>query len=129
MNVSRLINAPLERVWEILIDTRLWPFWGPTVREVESPQRYISAGLIGRVKTAIGLWVNFEITGFEAYHYWDWEVAGVPATGHRLRRVGQDRCELIFEIPLVAAPYALVCQQATSRIAALAEGREEFQAD
>ncbi len=120
MQVARVINTSAERVWEILIDTRLWPVWGPSVQEVECAQRYISAGVSGRIKTAIGLWAEFTITEYKQLSYWGWKVAGVPATGHRLMRLSDQSCELIFELPFVAFPYALICRQAANRIAQLA---------
>ena len=121
MQVSSLINAPIEIVWEILIDTRQWPLWGPSVSAVDCPKQYISAGMRGRVKTAVGIWVPFAITLFEPPTYWNWKVAGIPATGHRLKKFGPRSCEVIFEMPIAAFPYALVCRQALSRIARLAK--------
>jgi len=120
MQVSKKIDAPLERVWEILTDTRQWPAWGPSVLHVDSPQRYICFGLQGRLKTAVGIWVSFEITNCEASVFWDWKVAGFAATGHRLNKLNENSCELIFELPFTAFPYALICRQAANRIARLA---------
>jgi hypothetical protein len=122
MQVTKLINASVERVWEILVDTRLWPVWGPSVQAVDCDQRYISAGVSGRIKTAIGLWADFKITAYQQHSHWGWKVAGVPATGHRLRRVSDESCELVFELLFVAFPYALICRQAANRIAGLAQG-------
>lgn len=121
MQVTKTINASTEGVWEILIDTSLWPVWGPSVQAVDCSQRYISAGVKGRLKTALGLWADFEITAYEPLRYWGWKVAGIPATGHRLRRLAGETCELIFEMPFVAFPYALICRQALNRIARLTE--------
>ena len=120
MQVVKKINAPLERVWDILIDTRQWPVWGPSVRRVDCPQRYIYSGLQGRLKTAVGIWVTFEITTCEAPAFWDWKVSGFAATGHRLKKLNENSCELIFEVPFAAFPYALICRQAANRIARLA---------
>ncbi len=120
MQVNKKIDAPLERVWEILTDTRQWPAWGPSVLRVDSPQRYICSGLQGRLKTAVGIWVSFEITNCEAPVFWDWKVAGFAATGHRLKKLNKNSCELNFELPFAAFPYALICRQAANRIARLA---------
>lgn len=120
MQISKIINAPQQRVWDILIDTRLWPLWGPSISAVESPRRYLVAGLQGRVKTAVGLWLPFEITRFEAPDYWHWRVAGIAATGHRVASRAAGGCELSFEFPLWAGPYALVCRRAAENIARLA---------
>ncbi|WP_396612733.1 hypothetical protein ACH9L7_05525 [Haloferax sp. S1W] len=43
-------------------------------------------------------------------------MAGIPATGHRVRAVGVEQCEVTFEVPLYAAPYAAVCAVALRRI-------------
>ena len=120
MKVSRIIKARPDAVWQVLIDTRLWPEWGPSVKAVETPQRFIAAGVDGRIKTFLGLWLRFEITAFEAPRYWHWSVAGLPATGHRVIPRGRSDCELIFEIPYGAVPYAAICQRAARRIARLA---------
>ncbi|SHJ04379.1 Polyketide cyclase / dehydrase and lipid transport [Malonomonas rubra DSM 5091] len=125
MQVSRRINAPPQRVWEILIDTEQWPVWGPSVTAVDFPKRWIEAGSAGRIKTAIGLWSEFEITDFELMQYWGWKVAGLTATGHRLIAHGDEHCELVFELPFIALPYALICRQAANRIARMAEGEKE----
>jgi hypothetical protein len=124
MQVTKTINAPLERVWDILTDTRQWPVWGPSVSRIDGPQRYIFSGMKGRLRTAVGIWVSFEITSCEASVSWNWKVAGVAATGHRLKKLTDGSCELIFELPFAAFPYALVCRQAANRIARLALDKE-----
>ena len=96
MQVIKIINAPLERVWDILTDTRQWPAWGPSVRHVECPQRYIYSGLQGRLKTAVGIWVTFEITSCEAPVSWGWKVSGVAATGHRLKKTDRKQLRAYF---------------------------------
>ena len=115
-----MIAAPAEKVWEILCDTQLWPQWGPSVQAVDCPQRYIAQGVRGRLQTPAGFWVGFEIDRFEPPYYWDWKVAGVPATGHRLTALGSDSCELSFEMPAFALLYALVCRRALKNIHRLA---------
>ena len=120
MQVIKVVHAPLERVWDVLSDTRQWPVWGPSVCHVDCPQRYISSGLQGRIKTAVGLWVRFEITNCEAPVFWDWKVSGFAATGHRLKKLTENSCELILELPTMAFPYALICRWAANRIAHLA---------
>lgn len=129
MRVSKRIGAPVEVVWKILIDTRLWSVWGPSVERVECPQRWISAGVKGRLKTAVGLWVPFEITVFEEPLYWDWKVAGIPATGHRLTAKGANNCELAFEIPCGAFLYAPICRRAAGNISRLATEKKASSLD
>ncbi len=121
MHISKDIDASAEAVWKILTDTELWPVWGPSVVAVDAPQRWIARGVKGRVKTAIGVWLPFEITAFDAPVYWHWKVAGIPATGHRLIPQGPERCTLIFELPRGAFPYASICRRAAEAIALLAK--------
>ena len=127
--VRRSIRAAPETVWKIITDTHQWPRWGPSVQRVESPNRFIQKGDRGRVKTAAGIWLPFEITEFEPERYWAWKVAGVRATGHRVEPVGNagsdpdepGGCRLIFEAPAIAFPYLSVCRWAAGRIRRMAE--------
>jgi hypothetical protein len=106
-----------DRAWELLTDTNQWPLWGPTVRAVECPVRYIRQGTSGRVQTPIGLWLPFRITEYDHGRYWTWRVAGIRATGHRLIRIDETSCRVTFEMPVAWLPYAIVCRIALKRIA------------
>jgi hypothetical protein len=119
--VARVIDAPADVLWRILIDTREWPRWGPSVRAVEAPTPWIGPGLRGRIQTPIGLWLPFEITHWEPERAWSWRVAGLDATGHRVEALGPARARVTFEIPRWAPGYRLVCEVALRRIARLAE--------
>ncbi len=44
----------------------------------------------------------------------------MSATGHRVERLGTERCRVVFEVPFWAAPHAVVCRPALRRIARLA---------
>jgi hypothetical protein len=110
------INVPAATAWELLIDTQKWPQWGPSVARVDCADRCIGPGSVGRVKTAFGLWLSFEITRFTAGQYWHWQVAGIPATGHRVLSLGPGLCRVVFEVPVPAAPYLVVCRMAAQRI-------------
>jgi hypothetical protein len=110
------IRAPDSAAWDLLTDTQRWPDWGPSVARVECTDRYIALGSIGRVQTAFGPWLSFEITQFIAGQYWHWRVAGISATGHRVHSLGPSLCRVIFEVPVVAVPYLLVCRVAAQRI-------------
>ncbi|MEM9489338.1 MAG: SRPBCC family protein [Myxococcota bacterium] len=125
--IRHAIAAPAERVWMLLTDTEFWPRWGPSVVAVDCAQRFIERGSTGRVKTALGAWLSFAITEYEPDCYWRWRVAGIPATGHRVEPLGRQRCRLLFEIPIIAAPYAAVCHVASRRLARLAEGDSSAQ--
>lgn len=116
------IQASPAATWLFLIDTWRWPQWGPSVFKVESASRYISQGTVGRVQTLAGIWLPFEITKFSPGYRWDWKVAGIPATGHRVEPIGLERCRVVFEVPAVAFPYLLICRSALARIRTMLEG-------
>jgi hypothetical protein len=123
LNEQRDIDASASVAWQLLTDTRQWPNWGPSVRAVDAPVHCIGPGVRGRVQTATGLWVPFEITDWQAERYWAWRVGGVPATGHAVESIGPKRCRVRFLIPRWAPLYRPVCRQALVRIAELAEDR------
>ena len=121
LTASAACVAPRERIWPLLTETRYWPVWGPSVRAVDPADATITAGSSGRVLTTGGLWLDFEISGYEAGRFWTWRVAGVEATGHRLIEcAGGTR--IVFELPFWAVAYWPVCRIAAVRIARLAEG-------
>ena len=113
---SQMLDAPAESVWRLITDTRSWPRWGPTVTAVDCPERYIREGSTGRVRTPLGIWLPFTVERFEPEHYWDWRVGGVAATGHRVKPLGQQQCELAFTVPYWAFGYGVVCRAALKRI-------------
>jgi hypothetical protein len=114
LEVTRDIDAPRDRVWEVFRDTATWPAWGPSVTDVESPTRLIQAGTEGRVRTVGGLWLPFRVTTCENFR-WTWTVAGLPATGHRVEPRGE-ASRAIIEVPVVAAPYVSVCVRGLRRL-------------
>ncbi len=119
--VSRDVEAPAETVWTLLVEPDLWPAWGPSVTAVECDAERIETGTTGRVRTLGGLWLPFTVTAC-ADRRWTWRVGPVPATGHRVTSHGDLRCRAAFEVPLLAAPYAVVCAVALRRIERLATG-------
>ena len=120
--LTRIIEAPAERAWELLVDVTRWPQWGPSVRQVQAPTRYVGRGMKGRVLTRVGAWLPFEITRFEPMRRWDWRVAGVQATGHAVVAMGHRRAAVSLDMPLWAAPYAPICALALARMARQLEG-------
>jgi hypothetical protein len=106
---------------EFLRDTHAWPEWGPAIDAVESDARYVTRGTTGRVRVA-GAWVPFRVTACNGRR-WDWRVAGVPATGHRVDSYAGDpeRGRVVIEVPVVAAWYVPACRRALDRFAALVE--------
>lgn len=119
VTASRVVPVDPGIVWDLLVDTTRWSEWGPSVRAVDLPERHIRAGSKGRVRTAVGLWVPFEVTEFVDGCSWAWKVVGVPATTHFVDPLDRG-CRVTFGLPTAAAPYALVCRAALGRIDRLA---------
>lgn len=123
---TRIIDAPPEAVWALLVDTRRWPAWGPTVQAVEADPPIIAAGNRGRVRTSVGFWLPFEITALAddgPLRSWSWKVAGIPATSHRVEDIDAGRrCRVGFAVPVVATPYLAVCAAALRRLERLTTG-------
>jgi hypothetical protein len=116
--VWRSIDAPAEEVWDVFVDTALWPEWGPSVTAVESTDRRVVEGTTGRVRTVGGRWLPFTVTA-QTGSRWTWRIGPVPATGHRVEPT-KTGSRAAFEIPLYAAPYAVVCWWALRSIGRLA---------
>jgi hypothetical protein len=118
LEVTRRVRADPDRVWAVLTDTELWPEWGPSVTDVECADRFVREGSTGRVRTPVGLWLPFVVRSC-ADRRWTWDVARVPATGHRVEAAG-DGAVAVFELPPLFGAYAPVCRRALDRIAKLA---------
>jgi len=116
--VRRAVDAPVETVWNVLIDTEQWADWGPSISAVESTDRYIEAGSSGRVRLLDAVWLPFEITSC-ADHRWTWGVARIDATGHFVSE-SPGGATVGFELPLLATGYVPVCARACARIDAIA---------
>ncbi|WP_144798895.1 hypothetical protein [Halorubrum depositum] len=110
---------------EALRDTRAWPDWGPAIDAVESDDRYVTRGTTGRVLVG-GAWLPFRVTACNGRR-WEWRVAGIPATGHRVDSYAgeSDRSRVVVEVPIVAAWYVPVCRRALDRFAVLVESDGE----
>jgi len=120
LEVAATLDIPAAGAWRLLTDTHAWPQWGPSVRTVDAPARFITAGMRGRVQTTLGPWLPFEITDWEEGSHWSWTVAGIPATGHIVSPMGPDTCRTAFTIPAWAPFYVPVCRIALRRLGALA---------
>ena len=121
LEVGATLDAPAAVAWALLTDTHAWPQWGPSIRAVDAPLRFICAGTRGRVQTTFGLWLPFEITAWEECRVWAWRVAGVPATGHCVTPMTTASCRVAFTIPRWAPFYIPVCRVALGRIRDLAQ--------
>ena len=116
IEISRVLAASPNAVWELLTDTSVWKEWGPSIIAVRSSDRYIDKGSHGQVKTALRFWVPFLITELDPGRHWSWKIFNINATGHRVERLDQDICRLVFQAPIWAAPYLIVCKIAIDRI-------------
>jgi uncharacterized protein YndB with AHSA1/START domain len=123
--VHRDVDAPAAALWDLLVDPRRWPDWGPSVRSADLDGPELRLGTRGTVTTAGGARLPFEITAYERGHRWAWKVAGVPATDHTVDLLGAGRGRVGFGVPVIAVPYLVVCQAALHRLERLAidEGR------
>ena len=117
LKVSRIIRTRPEKLWDLLTDTRRWTEWGPTLKAVQSEARYIRAGSKGHVKTILGFWLPFVVTEWAQGQYWSWHIFNIRATGHRIETIDNACCRLVFEVPLWAGPYVIICKIAANRIA------------
>jgi hypothetical protein len=122
LDVEAVVPAEPSAAWQLLTDTRTWPSWGPTIRAVtvDAPDGgpVIVSGTTGSVRTVAGLTLPFRVVEVDPAGRWTWRVAGVPATGHRVE-AHPDGCRVVFEVPVLAAPYAAVCRLALRRIRGL----------
>lgn len=116
----REIDAPAEVLWQLLIDPREWPRWGPSLRSARLDGATFETGATGTIRTVMGVDVSFEITDHIDGRQWAWKVAGIPATDHRVEPLGPDRCRIGFGVPWAAAPYLAVCDVALRRLDAMA---------
>lgn len=119
-SVSRVMRVDASVAWNVLVDTSRWADWGPSVTAVDTPDVRLRAHTTGRVRTALGVWLPFKVTAFEDGRSWAWTVAGVPATTHSVE-TAPGGCRVTFGVPVLAAPYALVCRTALRRIERLAK--------
>ncbi len=116
ISVCKEIEGSAEAVWDIITDTHLWTTWGPSLVDVDCPDRHIEYGSMGRVKTLF-FWLPFRIITFRELDFWNWRIGPIEATGHTLIQTGKNSCRLCFDMPWWAAPYILICWRALSNIA------------
>lgn len=116
-SVHRVIAAPPQAAWDVLIDLDAWPDWGPSINgaELDQPGRRLTAGATGTVRTALLVRVPFVVTEFDPGRCWAWKVAGIPATWHRVDADG-DGSRVTFGVPWWAPAYLAVCDIALRRI-------------
>ncbi len=119
VSVGKKYNTAPSFLWDVISDTRQWPKWGPTVKNVQSTDRFIKMGSEGKVQTVLGIWLPFVVTDYNEERNWNWRVGSIQATGHRLETDLDGRCALWFDVPFWATPYLIACQMALVRIHSL----------
>jgi hypothetical protein len=117
--IGRTLQSSSEEVWRLITDTTRWHEWGTSISRVDCADKYIRKGTRGRVKLHLGIWVPFVISYFDDKRYWSWDIWGIRATGHRVEPLAEHRCNIFFEVPLLAAPYLFICWLALKRIGAI----------
>ncbi len=117
LTVDRVIAAPPQAVWDVLVDVDAWPKWGPSLTgaQLDAPENGLRLGSTGRVHAPFGIAAPFVITEFDAGRYWAWRVANVAVTRHSVTAV-EGGSRVIFAVPWWAAPYLAVCAVALRRI-------------
>lgn len=125
LTVSRVIAAPPDVVWGLLVDLDAWPRWGPTVglAWLGDGATQIHERSTGKVQPPLGPALPFTITEFVPGRRWSWRVAGIPATTHAVEPVGAGT-RVTFGVPLWAPAYLAVCAIALRRLDRLAVGAE-----
>jgi hypothetical protein len=121
--VSREMAVPPEVMWELLVDIRRWPEWGPSVRHATLATSRLELGSCGTVRTIIGIELPFEVTSFEDGRRWSWKVARCPATDHVVEPRGPRSSNVAFGVPWIAWPYLLVCRLALRHLEELGTER------
>ena len=111
LEASRDIASPHDVVWDLISCFEHWPSWGVTITAVEPSTGRVRTGLQGRVKTVAGPWLPFEILDVIEGESWDWKVAGIPATGHRVEPNGEG-CRVTFTVPIWAPFYLPILTRA-----------------
>ena len=116
LSVGEYYQCDPMKVWEVITNTETWPEWGPTVVDVDSRDQFIRMGSRGRVKTVAGLWLPFHVNQFQKFISWGWKIGPVQTTGHRVIPHKDCGSYVWFDTPMLAAPYAIACKIALTRI-------------
>jgi len=120
--VEREIDAPPEVVWELLVDTRRWPEWSPSVRDVRCEGHRLREGARGRVNVGLpGVWLPFHVSALTPGRSWTWRVGGFAEVEHGVEPRGEGGSTLRFVLRGLPRPYAWVCRRAARKLVELAE--------
>ena len=115
------INAPQQRVWDVLSDLEAWPRRIDTVETVElltpSPLAKGSRVRLKQPKLPDGVW---DITVWDAPSYFEWtqKTSGITSVaGHRVEGLGEGRTRLTLTLDMrgYLIPVALFYRGLTNR--------------
>jgi uncharacterized membrane protein len=98
------VEAPQQRVWEVLSDLEAWPRRIDTVEAVElltpAPVRRGSRVRLKQPKLPEGVW---DVTVWDAPSYFEWtqKTGGVTSVaGHRVEALGEGRARLTLTLDM-----------------------------
>ncbi len=93
LEVTRTINAPPERVWQVLVDVQRWPGWTPSMKSLQfvegnelSPNARVR---IQQPRLPAAVWT---VTQVEPGSYFEWQASGPgihTVAGHRATAAGE----------------------------------------
>jgi uncharacterized membrane protein len=96
------INAPLDTVWEILVDVDRWPEWTRSISAVKRlDEGAVGVGSRVRIKQPRMTALVWQVAEFEPGVSFTWRTAslGVTIIGtHRLTRTNDERVSVTFGI-------------------------------
>ena len=81
----------------------------------------MAEGVTGLLQTRLGARLPFRITSVDPGRSWEWAVAGIPATGHTVTELDNERSLVEFSVPWITAPYLVVLRRALLNIHRLAK--------
>ncbi len=115
------IDAPQQRVWDVLSDIEAWPRRIETVDEVEllSPAPFTKGSQVRlkQPKLPEGTW---DVTAWDAPSYFEWrqKTTGITSVaGHRVEALGEGRARLTLTLDMrgFLIPVALFYRGLTNR--------------
>lgn len=126
IEVARTVPVPPADAWDLLVETRHWPAWGPPVAAVEPADERIESGTTGHVTTLGGLTVPFSVETCTERR-WTWRAYGrrPPADGHRVEPLEDGRSRIVLELPLWAPWYVPLCLLALHNLVRLATSPDD----
>src|SRR5215213_6689318 len=116
------IDAPHQRVWDVLTDIRSWPQRIDTVETVEPltplPLGHGSRVRLKQPKLPEGVW---EVTTWDGPSFFEWTQKSGPMTvvaGHRVEALGQGRTRLTLTLDMrgmLSAIFGRIYRDLTNR--------------